>query len=78
MKAGDGSIRTDRQDIAHAFADFYESLYASAFAEGTTTPANQGTVDKITGEEVAAQIKHLSKNKRGRSRNRSRNPSSRR
>ena len=63
MKAGDGSIRMARQDIANAFADFYESLYASACAEGTTTHANQGAVDKITGEEVASQIKQLSKNK---------------
>ena len=63
MQSGDGSIKTDRQDIANVFADFYEALYASAHAEGTTTPANQGAVDKITGEEVAAQIKKVSKNK---------------
>ena len=63
MVAGDGTIKTERQEIANAFADFYENLYSWSQPTTETELELPDYIDIISAGEVAEQIKKLRRNK---------------
>ena len=67
MKAADGTIKEDRDDIANVFADFYKTLYADTtkilFDAALQHGPRASHVDDITEEEVKAQLKKMAKGK---------------
>ena len=54
-----GNIRTQRQEIADTFADFYEELFKRRAGEGTfggRLNENDDKVNPITADEIKLQI----------------------
>mgnify|MGYP001211068250 CR=1 FL=1 len=66
VKDKDGQLKTGRQEVADAFADFYEALYASrreGAAQGGVSARTTKEVEKIDEEEVRAQLKKMASGK---------------
>ena len=66
VKGKNGELKTSRQEVADAFAEFYEALYASRREERKPlgVPArSQQEVEKITTEEVRKQLKRMARGK---------------
>ena len=65
MRDTDGELKTDRQDIADVFADFYADLYASrelSAVERTPTEVNH-EFNAISPEEINDQLKLMANGK---------------
>ena len=57
IKDGDGSVRSDRQDIADTFADFHESLFTGTGADCSHQSINykdllQSSASAVTSTET--------------------------
>ena len=65
VKAKDGSIKHERQEIADAFADFYAELYSSQSCDRDSTIERKEVcaVEPFTLMEVQGEIKCLRKGK---------------
>jgi hypothetical protein len=62
-----GNLQTQRQEIADAFADFYEELFKRRAVEGTgpRATANDDKVSPITAEEIKLLLRKMSRRKAG-------------